>query len=126
MLEHLRRRVSEALSKTREATLSTFGPARLQAAVVLCEFENLRLYALIPRTSDQRFNLETNPDVVATADGWQLRGRGRIVAPGEWPRALRLRVAAEAAWCDLVEIVPDRAQLFAGAERAEAETVDFA
>lgn len=125
MLEHLRRRLNEALAGVRRATVSTYGPAGLQAGVLPCEWRDPCLYTLVPRASDQRFNLESAPDLVASAEGWQVTGRGRILNPGDGPRDLALRAAPEARWSDLVEITPARAQLFGVAGRNGAETIDF-
>jgi hypothetical protein len=126
MLEHLRRSLNGALSGVRRATVSTYGPAGLQAGVLPCEWREPCLYALVPRASDQRFNLESSPEIALSAEGWQATGQGRILKAGEGPAGLALRVAPEAAWSDLIEIRPARAQLFAVAGRNGPQTIDFA
>jgi hypothetical protein len=48
----------------RQITLTTWGPADLQAALVCCEARDLQLYVLVPQTSDLLFSLEHRPDVL--------------------------------------------------------------
>jgi hypothetical protein len=125
MLEHLRRSLNEALSGVRRATVSTYGPAGLQASALPCEWREPCLYALVPRASDQRFNLESSAEIVVSADGWQVTGYARILDAGDGPDSLSLLTAPEAAWSDLAEIKPSRAQLFEAAGRNGAQTIDF-
>jgi hypothetical protein len=123
MLNHLRQRVTETLSAARTATLSTHGAAGIQANVFPCESVDLGLYFLVPRTSDHLFNLEYNPEVVVTTETWQVRGVARIAA--ECPAGLALLQQPDAAWCQVVTVVPTRLQI----ERADgpgySETIDI-
>lgn len=124
MLEHLRRRVIEAFAGTHTVTLATFGPADLQASTLPCEPRDLSLFVLVPRASDQLFNLENNPRVVATADHWEVRGVARIVPKAEVTPALNLRHAPEANWSALVEVIPQRVQLNPRGKAERPETID--
>jgi hypothetical protein len=126
MLEHLRRSLDEALSGVRKATVSTYGPAGLQASVLPCEWREPCLYALVPRASDQRFNLESNAEIVVSTEAWQVTGFARILNSGDGWETLSLRAAPEAAWSDLIEIRPTRAQLFGLPGRNGPQTIDFA
>lgn len=124
MLEHLRRRIAAALADTHTVTLATFGPADLQASTLPCEADEMRLFVLVPRTSDQLFNLENNPSVVATADHWELRGHARVMPPADRPVALALTRSPEARWSEVVEIWPERMQIFPEMDGSPPETID--
>jgi hypothetical protein len=124
MLEHLRRRIAATLADTRAVTLATFGPADLQASILPCEADELRLFVLVPRASDQLFNLENNPSVVATADHWELRGHARVMPPAERPASLSLVRSPEARWSEVVEIWPERVQIFPELDGSQPETID--
>lgn len=123
VLRQLRQRAGEALSEARQIVLSTVGPAEIQAEALPCEAAGLALYVLVARTSDLLFNLESNTQVVATADSWQMRGVARLLRPGERPDGLALASSPEAAWCQLVEIRPTRLQLRPPGEKPE--TIDL-
>jgi hypothetical protein len=124
MLEHLRQRIAATLAETRAVTLATFGPADLQASILPCEAHDLRLFVLVPRASDQLFNLESNPSVVATADHWELRGHARVMPPAERPASLTLLHSPEARWSEMVEIWPERMQIFPEMDGTQPETID--
>lgn len=124
MLDHLRRRVIAAFAGTHAVTLATFGPADLQASTVPCEPHDLSLFVLVPRASDQFFNLENNPRVVATADHWEVRGVARIVPKTELTPGLNLGRAPEASWSALVEVIPQRVQLNPAGRNEQPETID--
>lgn len=123
MLSHLRQRVAETLSAARTATLSTHGAAGIQANVFPCESVDLGLYLLVPRTSDQLFNLEHSPEVVVTTETWQVRGMARI-AP-ERPAGLALLQQPDAAWCEVVMVRPTRLQIEWPGGSGHAETIDI-
>jgi hypothetical protein len=124
MLEHLRQRIAATLAETRAVTLATFGPADLQASILPCEAHDLRLFVLVPRASDQLFNLESNPSVVATADHWEMRGHARVMPPAERPASLTLLHSPEARWSEMVEIWPERMQIFPEMDGTQPETID--
>ena len=78
MLRQMRQRATESLLSARQVVLSACGPANIQAESLPCEAAGLALYMLVPRTSDLLFNLESEKDVVATAEAWQARGPARL------------------------------------------------
>jgi hypothetical protein len=123
MLNHLRQRVTEALSTARTATLSTHGAAGIQANVLPCEVVDLCLYLLVPRISDHLFNLEQNPEVVVTTETWQVRGVARIT--GECPAGLVLLRHPDAVWCEVVAVCPTRLQIAPPSGSGYAETIDI-
>jgi hypothetical protein len=123
VLHHIRQRVAETLSSASTATLSTYGPADIQAGVFACEATELTLFLLVPRTSDHLFNLEHNPNVVVTTDTWQLRGTAQVVE--ERPPGLSLLQRPDAGWCELVEIQPTRLQIKRSEGGGYAETFDI-
>lgn len=125
MLEHLRLRVTEILAQTRAATLATSGPAGLQARQFPCEAQNLLLYLLLPGTSDQLLNLEFEPDALISTAEWQLQGAGRILAVQNGPADLALAHLPEANGCVLVEIQPQRFQLYRQNGWGFSETIDL-
>jgi hypothetical protein len=125
MLEHLRQRVIETLASAKAVTLSTFGPADIQADVFPCESIDTELYLSVPRTSDHWLNLENNPAVVITTPTWQLRGMAQILAPHEVPLQLSLLRMPDAAWEEVVRIDPIRLQIRPCLESTYSETIEF-
>ena len=125
MLEHLRRRVVETLASAKVATLSTCGPADIQADVFPCESIGTELYVSVPRASDHLLNLENNAEVVITTPTWQLRGAAHILARREIPPQLALLRAPDAAWEEVVHIHPERLQIRPCLESAHHETIEF-
>jgi hypothetical protein len=125
MLRDLRRRASEALSTACQIVLSTSGPAGVQADVLACEAIGPRLFVLVPLTSDLLFNVETDPSVVATADGWQVRGTARVLRPEEFPASGSLSSRPDARWCALLEVRPTRIHLRSAGGGSTIETIDL-
>lgn len=124
MLDHLRKQVTDALAQESQISLTTGGIAGLQTSVLKCESNGLKLYALVPQTSDHLVNLENNPECVAMTDRWELRGTARRVALAEFP-ALELTHAPAAAWSTLIEIHPKRLQIARQAGVSDAATIDI-
>jgi hypothetical protein len=83
------------------------------------------LYVLVPKTSDLLFNLENNAQVVASADGWQVRGLARVLAPGAYPDQLAIARMPAAVWSEVVEIKPSRLQLRPTPGHGQGETIDI-
>lgn len=104
MLETLRTRVIDSLSKVNAATLSTNGPAGIQAGFFPCEPDQLDLYLLIPASSDMLFNLESNSAVVITTPRWQLEGEAKVCTLSQAPPTLQLAYSPRAAGCVLVSV----------------------
>lgn len=125
MLEHLRQRAIEILASSQTATLSTSGPAGIQARVFPYEAQGLTLYVLVPTVSDQLLNLERDSAVVMTTSGWQLRGNGRVLPLNEAPPNLILSQSPQASGCVLVEIRPFRLQINRHNGWGFSETIDL-
>lgn len=125
MLEHLRRRVAGVLAAAQTATLSTSGPAGIEARVYPCEAAGLYLYLLVPGTSDQLLNLEHDTTAVVTTPEWQLRGVGRSLPLAAAPSGLLLPISPQAAGCVLVEIRPFRLQINRRNGWGFSETIDL-
>ena len=125
MLNHLRQRVIETLAPVHSATLSTYGPAELQASLLPCESSGLRLYLLLPSTSDHLLNLENQPDVVVTTPDWQLRGTAILMESNAYPADLRLLTKPEAQWSRLVEICPTQLHIRRRNGWGYSETIDI-
>ena len=124
MLEPLRLRVSDALGDKTTATLSTNGPAGIQAGFFPCEADGLTLYLLVPAVSDVLFNLESERAVVITTPGWQMEGEGEIVPLSQAPARLRLAGLPQAAGCVLVAVQCERMHLSWAEGWGYRETID--
>ena len=124
MLDHLRQRVIEALTPVRAASLATCGPAGLRARFFPCEALGLRLYLLVPGTSDHLFNLEGQKTAVVSTPEWLVHGAGHVLPLAAAPRELALPRKAEASGCVLVEIQPNRLQINGPSDWGFSETID--
>lgn len=82
MLAHLKQKIIEALGSVQTVTLATTGASGLQVSNCPCYAKGLQFYLVIPATSEHLVNLEdtSEPEVVITTPGWQLRGRAVIPA----------------------------------------------
>lgn len=125
MLEHLRQRVEDVLGTVEQANLSTSGPAGIQARVFPCEALGMRLYLLVPGTSDHLFNLECAPTAVVSTPEWQLHGHGFILALDQAPPKLALPHSPAAIGCVLIEIRPGRLQINHPQGWGFGETIDI-
>jgi hypothetical protein len=125
MLNHLREQIAATLEGVRSATLATSGPAGLQAQVVPCVASGIRLYLLLPRTSDQLLNLEHDPAVVVTTAEWQMHGRARVRDRVGVPAAALLLEAPDAPWCVVLEVQPARVAIAQRQGWDAAETIDL-
>src|SRR4051812_24100186 len=88
MLEYLREHDATVLAQSTTAALATDGPAGLLVDVVPCATAGLRLYMLVPRTSDHLVNLEATPEAAIATCRWQARGNAHVVPKPEWPANL--------------------------------------
>lgn len=104
MLDNFRQSIRAALSQERMATISTYGAAGLQAGRFPCEADGMRLFLLVPATSDLLHNLEQQNVLVVTTASWQVHGRGRIAAPDELPAGMRLLKEPDSRWCVPIEV----------------------
>jgi len=124
MLAHIRRHLATVLASADTATVASDGPAGLQAQIVPCAVEGLRLLLLLPRTSDQLLNLEADSLVVVTTSRWQLWGLARVVDDAERPGATTAFPTAHAGWYAVVEVRPTRVAVAHAAGWGAAETYD--
>jgi hypothetical protein len=122
MLEHLRQRVIATLADIKTITLSTSGPAGVQASRLPCAAQELELYVLVPAASDHLFNLSAQPDVAVVDDTWNVSGQARVAPPGACPPALAQRPEAE--WSEVVVVRPFRVTLFCRETGTPVETID--
>ncbi|MCB9078731.1 MAG: pyridoxamine 5'-phosphate oxidase family protein [Anaerolineaceae bacterium] len=122
MLDKLRDRATRILAETGRCTLSTTGPAGLQASMVLCTGQGTTLYVLIPDTSDHLFNLENEPNVAVTAETWRLHGTAAIVHDSP-----ELFAADQRQWHTIVRVTPVRLHILPAqcGSAHQAETIDF-
>jgi hypothetical protein len=124
MLHHLRQHIAATLEQAHSATLATSGPAGLQAHVVRCAASDIKLYLLLPRTSDHLLNIEHDSAVVVTTVEWQMSGRARVLAEAESAAAPLLK-APDAPWSVVVEIQPTRVSIAQRQGWGAAETIDL-
>ena len=125
MLDHLRQHVIDLLKPVQVVTLSTCGQAGIQAQVLPCEARGLRLFILVPLTSEHLFNLEQSPAVVITTPEWQLRGEARPLAPAEAPIDLGLLRSPQAANSAVVEVRGRQLQVGRANGWGFQETIDI-
>jgi hypothetical protein len=124
MLTHLQRRLAAVLATTPDVTLATSGPAGVQACVVRCIVDGLRLLLLVPGTSDQLLNLESGEAVVVTTPQWEARGPARVLDHAERLTVLTTLPIANAAWYAVVELQPTRVKITHPEGWGSAETID--
>src|SRR3954453_18205743 len=79
MLHKLHAEALALIAATSHCTLSTIGPAGVQASVVACVVREACVYMLVPSTVDHLFNLEHELEVVLPSRLWQLRGAARAL-----------------------------------------------
>jgi hypothetical protein len=127
MLDHLRTAALTILATTPECTLSTAGPAGIQAALVRCLVADDDLYVLVPSGADTVVNVEHAPDVVLTTPRWQVHGTCMIlgdVAQPTSPLPAALRTCPDAAGHVVMRVAPVRMHIVASQSQG-AQTIDF-
>jgi hypothetical protein len=128
MLDKLRADAIALIAATPSCTLSTSGPAGVQASIIACAVRDACVYVLVPSTADHLFNLEHEAELVLTSSLWQLRGIALILGEAGGPRGTapsELRTHAQREGLRLVEVFPTRMHIEAGGQRAYRETIDF-
>ena len=125
MLAYLRQHVATTLAPAASATLATSGPAGLQADLFPCVARGTLLYLLLPCTSDQLLNLDSDSQVVVTAAGWQVRGRARVLDSTDQPAIGLLMDEPGAPWSLVVEVHPTRVTIAQRQGWGAAETIDL-
>jgi hypothetical protein len=129
MLNQLRAEALALIAATPSCTLSTIGPAGVQASIVACVVREDCVYALVPSTADHLFNLEHELEVVLTSPLWQLRGAALALEESDGRHGTapdNIRARARAAGSALVEVFPLRMNLEPAGWRRYRETIDFA
>lgn len=125
MLDHLRRRVIDLLASVTSVTLSTYGPAGIQAQVLPSIALGLRFFVLVPLTSEHLYNLEQEQSVVVTTATWQLHGQGKALSEQELPADIPLPYASRQIDFAVVEIKPIRLQIGQPNGGGFSETIDI-
>ncbi len=125
MLDHLRERVAQTLAQASTVTLSTGGPAGLQASLLPCQAAGSTLYLLLPSTSEHLVNLGSNPDALVSTPAWQLRGKARILPASERAALGDFAGRADARWCEVVVIEPVRLEIAREDGWGFQETIDL-
>jgi hypothetical protein len=128
MLDKLRAEALALIATTSHCTLSTMGPAGVQASIVACIVRDDCVYALVPSTGDHLFNLEYDTELVLTTALWQLRGAALVIGGadglhGTAPHDVSTRAKMEGH--TLVEVFPFRMHIEAAGSRRYRETIDF-
>jgi hypothetical protein len=128
MLNKLRAEALALIAATPHCTLSTIGPAGVQASIVACVVRQDCVYVLVPSTVDHLFNLEHELEVVLTSALWQLRGAAlALTEAGELQGTAPDDISASA-WAGgytLVEVFPLRMHIEPAGQRQYRETIDF-
>src|SRR3954453_8551820 len=128
MLHKLHAEALALIAATSYCTLSTIGPAGVQASVVACLVREDCVYVLVPSTVDHLFNLEHEQEAVLTSPLWQLRGAALALGGADGQRGtapLDISTQARAAGYALVEVFPIRIHLESAGGRRYRETIDF-
>jgi len=128
VLNKLRAEALALIAATPHCTLSTIGPAGVQASVVACAVHEDCVYVLVPSTVDHLFNLEYELEVVLTTPLWQLRGAALNLSEAGEPHGTApsdISAQARAAGYTLVEVFPLRMHLEPTDRRRYRETIDF-
>jgi hypothetical protein len=128
MLKKLRAEALALIATTPHCTLSTTGPAGVQASVVTCVVREDCVYVLVPSTVDQLFNLEHEPEMVLTCALWQLRGTALALSKADGLQGTApydLSAHASTAGYTLVEVFPLRMHIEPDDRRRYRETIDF-
>ena len=125
MLREMRQHVRDLLAPVKTATLSTTGPAGIQAHPFPCEPSDIHLFLLLPEVSDHLLNLEFDPTAVASTNLWVLRGAGHVLPLSAAPKGLLLPHAEAAADCVLLEIIPAQMQVYRPDGWGFMETIDI-
>jgi hypothetical protein len=129
MLHKLRAEALALIAATPDCTLSTIGPAGVQASIVACVVREDCVYVLVPSTVDHLFNLEHELEVVLTSTLWQLRGAALALGESDGRHGTApydISAHARDAGATLVEVFPFRMHLEPAGQRRHRETIDFA
>lgn len=126
MLDYAQKRAIEALKIPHRVVLATSGPAGLLVSEFPCEAMGLKLYLLLPKTSDHLFNLEHGAHVSLVTDVWELKGEAHIISSDVSNLALGILKEPDAELNELVQIDPDQIHFRRLAGWGNLETIDLA
>lgn len=125
MIDYAHQRAGEALKSARKAVLATNGPTGVQVSEFPCEAKDLKLYLLLPQTSDHLFNLEQDSRVALLTKELELRGRARALSPEEAAPELEILRAKDIEWDVLIEVKPIQIQIRRHVGWGADETIDL-
>ena len=128
MLNKLRAEALALIAATPQCTLSTSGPAGVQASMVACLVREDCVYILVPSTVDHLFNLEHEQEAVLTSPLWQLRGAALALSDADGLQGTapaHINTQAKATAYTVVEVFPLRMHLEPEGRRRYRETIDF-
>lgn len=125
MLAHLQRHLATLLAEPTHVTLASGGPAGVQACMVRCVVDGMRLLLLVPDSSEQLVNLAAGAPVVVASTQWQAYGRARVLNRTERLTALSLLPMPHAAWHAVVEMQPERVTINHRDGWGASETIDL-
>lgn len=104
MLPHIYEHIAAILAPVQQATLATYGPAGLLANVLPCVAEGMRLFLLLPLTSDHLLNLEHSPTVAVATDDWHVRARARVLSSAQSALLPYFAAAPEKPWSVVLQV----------------------
>lgn len=119
MLKHLRQRIVQVLQESKVVALASSGPAGLEISPCECWSEGIRLFVLIPSTSEHLVNIELNPQVAITQDHWRLVGTAK---PAQNQTHFQ---AGERYGKKPLEVHPSRFEFMAQDSNQVVETIDI-
>lgn len=125
MFDYARQRAIEVLGTPHTAVLVTSGPAGVQVDEFPCAVSALNLYLLVPRTSDQLFNLECDTTVTLLIARCEVKGRAQIISREAVHPACDLLREPAVDWCACVHVEIFQVQLRSEAGWGNRETIDL-
>jgi hypothetical protein len=109
----------------RSVILATKGPDGVQVSEFPCEALDLKLYLLVPQTSDHLFNLEHVSTVSLLTEIWDLKGEAQTLSPDSNNLKLDILREPQAQWSVLVRVRPIKLQIRNGEGWGNLETLDI-
>jgi hypothetical protein len=125
MLDYAHQRALEALGTPRIAVLVTNGPAGVQAGEFPCVALGLRLYLLVPQTSDHLFNLEHESTVTLLIARCELKGKAQLIQRGAVDLDCALLREPRADWCAFLRVEIFQMQIWSEEGWGNRETIDL-
>ena len=122
MLAHLEQRIADVLTANTTTTLATSGPAGLHISACPYVYHQLQMFVVVPGQSEHLVNLEIEPGVAMTADGWRVYGRVRTIETETMPLPVR---HLDTRWQYVIVVTLDRFELIAPDGSTVYETIDI-